>query len=183
MTQPRIWETGRQRFLTPRSNNPRQLLQHAPVVETFLLGFKQRLAWVAVFVCSCVRENAADFSPAFGAREADEVIDLVRFGFDEEIRFPGWIALEAEALGDLVAFGADRRSALETCACPQFVTCSSGRKSAQTFVAPPLYSQNEPTHVGCYQGKSPGTCSGASCKSARVPCAARLCLGLPCREN
>jgi len=30
-------------------------------------------------------------------------MDLVRFRFDEEIRFLGRIALEAEALGDLVA--------------------------------------------------------------------------------
>ena len=39
-----------------------------------------------------------------GAREADEVIDFVCLRFDEEILFLGRIALEAEALRDLVAF-------------------------------------------------------------------------------
>ena len=39
-----------------------------------------------------------------GAGEADEVIDFVRLRFDEEIRFLGGIALEAETLRDLVAF-------------------------------------------------------------------------------
>ena len=68
-----------------------------PVVEAFLLGFDQRFAWVAVLV-------EVFGETAFGAGEADEVINLVRLGFDEEIRFFGGIALEAEALGDLVAF-------------------------------------------------------------------------------
>ena len=79
------------------SNNPRQLLQGAPVVEAFLFGFDQRLAWVAVLV-EVFREAA------FRAREADEVIDLVRLRLDEEVRFLGRITLEAEALRDLVAF-------------------------------------------------------------------------------
>jgi hypothetical protein len=83
---------------------PRQLLQGAPVVEAFLFRADQRLARAAVLVCSCVRENAADFSRAFGAREADEVIDFIRLRIDEEIRFLGRIALEAQAVGDLVAF-------------------------------------------------------------------------------
>ena len=68
-----------------------------PVVEAFLFGFDQRFARVAVFV-------EVFGETAFSAGEADEVIDFVRLGFDEEIRFLGWIALEAEALRDLVAF-------------------------------------------------------------------------------
>jgi hypothetical protein len=36
--------------------------------------------------------------PAFGAGEANEVIYFVRLGFDREILFLDWIALEAEAL-------------------------------------------------------------------------------------
>ena len=79
------------------SNNPRQFLQRAPVVEALLFGFDQRLTRVAVFV-EVFREAA------FGAREANEVIDLVRLRLDEEIRFLGRIALEAEALCDLLAF-------------------------------------------------------------------------------
>jgi len=68
-----------------------------PVVEAFLFGFDQRFARVAVFV-EVFRKAA------FRAGEADEVIDFVRLWLDEEIRFLGRIALEAEALGDLVAF-------------------------------------------------------------------------------
>ena len=68
-----------------------------PVVEAFLFGFDQRLARVAVLV-EVFREAA------LGAGEADEVIDLVRLRFDEEIRLLGRIALKAEALRDLVAF-------------------------------------------------------------------------------
>jgi hypothetical protein len=36
-----------------------------------------------------------------GTGEADEVIDFVRLGFDEEIRFLGRITLGAETFGDL----------------------------------------------------------------------------------
>jgi len=49
-------------------------------------------------------DSAADFSSAAGVREADEGIAFVRLRFDEGILFPGRIALEAEALRDLVAF-------------------------------------------------------------------------------
>ena len=66
------------------SNNPRQLLQGAPVFEAFLFGFEQRLARVAVFV-----EVFGETS--FGARKADEVIDFVRLRFDVEILFLGGI--------------------------------------------------------------------------------------------
>ena len=83
---------GQNTFQT--SNNPRQLLQYVPVVETFLFGFDQRFARVAVFV-EVFRETA------FGAGETDEVIDFVRLRLDEEIRFLGRIALETQALGDL----------------------------------------------------------------------------------
>jgi hypothetical protein len=55
------------------------------VSEAFLFGFDQRLARVAVFV-EVFREAT------FGAREADEVIALVRLGFDEEILIPWEIA-------------------------------------------------------------------------------------------
>ena len=68
-----------------------------PVVEAFLFGFDQRLDRVAVLV-------EVFGEAAFRAREADEVIDIIRLWFDEEIRFLGRIALETEALGDLVAF-------------------------------------------------------------------------------
>jgi hypothetical protein len=40
---------------------------------------------------------------AFGARKADKVIDFVRLRFDEEIQFLRRIALETQALRDLVA--------------------------------------------------------------------------------
>ena len=75
----------------------RQLLQGTPVVEAFLFGEEHRWARVAVFV-------EVFGETALGAGETDEVIDFVRLRFDEEIRFLGGIALEAEALGDLVAF-------------------------------------------------------------------------------
>ena len=99
---PRDKSKGKQAYRFPNelvglSNDPRQLLQGAPVVEAFLFGAEQRFAWVAVLV-EVLREAAFRFG------EADEVIDFVRLGFDEEIRFLGRIALEAEALGDLVAF-------------------------------------------------------------------------------
>ena len=68
-----------------------------PVVEAFLFRLDQRLARVAVFV-EVFRKAT------FGAREANEVIDFVRLRFDEEILFLGWIALEAQALRDLLAF-------------------------------------------------------------------------------
>jgi len=62
-----------------------------------LLGLLECLARVAVFV--------EVFGKAtFRAREADEVIDFVRLRLAEEILFLGGIALEAQALGDLVAF-------------------------------------------------------------------------------
>ena len=64
------------------SNNPRQFLQGAPVFEALLLCLEQRLARVAVFV-EVFRETA------FGAGEADEVIDFAGLRFDEEIRFLG----------------------------------------------------------------------------------------------
>ena len=76
-------------------NNPRQFLQRAPVVKAFLFGANQGFARVPILV-EVLREAA------YSAREADEVIDFVRLRFDEEIRFLGRIALEAEALGDLV---------------------------------------------------------------------------------
>ena len=53
-----------------------------PVVETFLFGEEHRLARVAVLV-EVFREAA------FGAREADEVIDFAGFRFDEEIMLSG----------------------------------------------------------------------------------------------
>ena len=62
-----------------------------------MFGFEQRLARIAVFV-------EVFGEAAFGLGEADEVIDFVRLRFDEEIRFLGWIALEAETLGDFIAF-------------------------------------------------------------------------------
>jgi len=61
-----------------------------PVVEAFLFGFDQRLAGVAVFI------------QVFG--EANAVIDFVRLGFEEEIRFLGRVALEAEELRDFSPF-------------------------------------------------------------------------------
>ena len=70
--------------------NPRQLLHGVPVVEAFLFGLGQRLAQVAAFV-EVFREAA------FGASEANEVIDFVHLRFDVEILFLGRIVLKAEA--------------------------------------------------------------------------------------
>jgi len=46
------------------SNNPRQLLQGAPVFEAFLLGFEQHFARVPTGVSSCWRSTQSGWVPA-----------------------------------------------------------------------------------------------------------------------
>ena len=65
-----------------------------------------------------------------GPREADEVINFVRLWFDEEILFLGRIALEAEALRNLVALARIVDQHRERARVRGRLIRSSGRQSA-----------------------------------------------------
>ena len=91
---------------------------------------EHRFARVAVFL-EVFREAA------FGAREADEVIDFVRLGFDVEIRFLARIALEAEARGGLVALSRRTFDELMCVTQPNYTCGGAIDAPAPRFKIPP----------------------------------------------